>query len=102
VTVQLHITLGNRARLADTLYQELVDAIRSGQLRQGDPLPPTRQLAAQLRQRGYSVDLGAGQSHFRVDLAVGRPGDDGYRLGILVDTHVQYEQAEPLANFIKT
>jgi GntR family transcriptional regulator/MocR family aminotransferase len=49
VTVQLHITLGDRARLADTLYQQLVDAIRSGQLRQGDPLPPTRQLAAQLR-----------------------------------------------------
>jgi hypothetical protein len=49
LTVQLHITLGDRARLADTLYQQLVDAIRSGQLRQGDPLPPTRQLAAQLR-----------------------------------------------------
>ena len=44
-----HHTLGDRARLADTLYQQLVDAIRSGQLRQGDPLPPTRQLAAQLR-----------------------------------------------------
>jgi DNA-binding transcriptional regulator YhcF (GntR family) len=49
VTVQLHITLGDRARLADTLYQQLLDAIRSGQLREGDPLPPTRQLAAQLR-----------------------------------------------------
>lgn len=54
------------------------------------------QLTAELRQRGYSVDLGVGQSHFRVDLAVGRPGDEGYRMGILVDTHVQYEQAEPL------
>jgi GntR family transcriptional regulator / MocR family aminotransferase len=49
MTVQLHITLGDRARLADTLYQQLVDAIRFGQLREGDPLPPTRQLAAQLR-----------------------------------------------------
>ena len=41
MTVQLHITLGDRARLADTLYQQLVDAIRSGQLCQGDPLRPT-------------------------------------------------------------
>lgn len=49
MTVQLHITLGDRARLADTVYQQLLDAIRSGQLREGDPLPPTRQLAAQLR-----------------------------------------------------
>ena len=49
MTVHLHITLGNRERLGDTLYQQLVEAIRSGQLREGDPLPPTRQLAAQLR-----------------------------------------------------
>lgn len=49
MTVHLHITLGNGERLGDTLYQQLVEAIRSGQLREGDPLPPTRQLAAQLR-----------------------------------------------------
>jgi GntR family transcriptional regulator / MocR family aminotransferase len=67
VTVQLHITLSDGARLADTLYQQLVDAIRSGQLRQGDPLPPTRQLAAQL-----------GVSRFTVTAAYDRLAGSGY------------------------
>ena len=62
-----HHTLGDRARLADTLYQQLVDAIRSGQLRQGDPLPPTRQLAAQL-----------GVSRFTVTAAYDRLAGSGY------------------------
>ena len=54
------------------------------------------QLAAAVQEEGYIVDLGVGQSHFRVDLAVRRPEDGGYRLGILVDTALQYEHAEPL------
>src|SRR5262249_55033282 len=54
------------------------------------------QLAAGARQRGYAVDVGVGQSPFRVALAVRSAGDDHYRLGILVDTAHQYEQAEPL------
>jgi predicted DNA-binding WGR domain protein len=54
------------------------------------------QLAACLEERGYVVDRGVGQSHFRVDLAVRLPHDNAYRLGILVDTAIQYEQAEPL------
>jgi len=54
------------------------------------------QLAACLQARGYVVDQGVGQSHFRVDLAVRLPTETSYRLGILVDTAVQYEQAEPL------
>jgi predicted DNA-binding WGR domain protein len=54
------------------------------------------QLAECLRERAYEVDLGVGQSHFRVDLAVRLPDENGYRLGILVDTPIQYEQAEPL------
>ena len=49
MTVQLHITVGDHGRLADTIYEQLVEAIRSGQLREGDPLPPTRHLATQLR-----------------------------------------------------
>jgi predicted DNA-binding WGR domain protein len=56
----------------------------------------TLQLAACLQQRGFVVDQGVGQSHFRVDLAVRLPADSTYRLGILVDTPIQYEQAEPL------
>ncbi len=54
------------------------------------------QLADSLRQHGYVVDLSVGQSHFRVDLAVRLLDDSGYRLGVLVDTPIQYEQAEPL------
>ena len=58
--------------------------------------PVVAELAAALRRRGYVVDEGIGQSHFRVDLAVRRDGDHGYRLGILVDTLEQYEQLDPL------
>jgi hypothetical protein len=54
------------------------------------------QLAAELRRRGYRVDEGVGQSHFRVDLAVRRETDNRYRLGILGDTLASYEQTEPL------
>jgi GntR family transcriptional regulator / MocR family aminotransferase len=49
MSVALYIDLGDRGRLADTLYQQLVEAIVRGQLREGDLLPPTRQLAASLR-----------------------------------------------------
>jgi hypothetical protein len=55
-----------------------------------------KQLASRLQRQGYVVDEGVGQSHFRVELAVRRPDDAGYRLGILVDTVSQYEQTEPL------
>jgi predicted DNA-binding WGR domain protein len=54
------------------------------------------QLAACLQKRGFVVDQGVGQSHFRVDLAVRLPEDGTYLLGILIDTPIQYEQAEPL------
>jgi predicted DNA-binding WGR domain protein len=54
------------------------------------------QLAAALREKGYLVDASVGQSHFHVDLAVRRAGDADYRLGILLDTLIDYEQAETL------
>jgi predicted DNA-binding WGR domain protein len=54
------------------------------------------QLAAALRSHGYVVDQNVGQSHFRVDLAVRRPTDAAYCLGIVVDTHASYEQSDPL------
>ncbi|MGE3775702.1 MAG: AAA domain-containing protein, partial [Pirellulaceae bacterium] len=54
------------------------------------------QLADRLRQRGFLVEEGVGQSHFRVDLAVRQPHDTRYRLGLLVDTVAGYQQAEPL------
>jgi REase_MTES_1575 len=61
---------------------------------QQDPL--SMQLADELHQHGYAVDLGVGQSHFRVDLGVRKDGEAGYRLGILVDTLASYEQSDAL------
>lgn len=55
---------------------------------QNDPL--SQQIARALRQHGFQVDEGVGQSHFRVDLAVWKPGDANYRLGILADTIEYY------------
>jgi hypothetical protein len=54
------------------------------------------QLAASLRARGYEIDLEVGQSNFRCDLAVRRPGDREYRAGILVDTRAYYQQNDIL------
>ncbi len=56
----------------------------------------SEQLAAALLRNGFLVDRGVGQSHFRCDLAVRRPGDATYRLGILVDGEAYYEQADVL------
>ncbi|HEV3022857.1 MAG TPA: hypothetical protein VGX76_10325, partial [Pirellulales bacterium] len=54
------------------------------------------QLAEALRQRGWQVAVNVGQSHFRCDLAVCRPGDASYALGILVDTDAYYRQSDVL------
>jgi predicted DNA-binding WGR domain protein len=52
------------------------------------------QLAAALRAGGYDVDLEVGQSSFRCDLAVRRPGERHYRAGIMVDTDAYYRQGD--------
>ncbi|MBR6963571.1 MAG: DUF4011 domain-containing protein [Prevotella sp.] len=50
------------------------------------------QLAEILRRNGYTVDMNVGRSHFKVDLAVLDPTDDGrYLLGILCDGPSYYE-----------
>src|SRR5262249_8688860 len=54
------------------------------------------QLAADLRERGYEVDLNVGASNFRCDLAVRRPGEPTYRVGTLVDTEAYYGQNDIL------
>jgi predicted DNA-binding WGR domain protein len=48
------------------------------------------ELADALRHRGYLVDLAVGHSSFRCDVAIRRPDDRAYRLGILVDTDAYY------------
>ncbi|MDR1229594.1 MAG: DUF4011 domain-containing protein [Azoarcus sp.] len=42
-------------------------------------------IAAALEARGYLAQAGVGRSAFRVDLAVKKPGDEGWRLAIMVD-----------------
>ena len=58
---------------------------------ESDPL--FEELSRSLRERGYLVDIGIGSSDFRCDLAVRRPGDQTYRLGILIDHDGYYRQS---------
>ncbi|MEZ6062623.1 MAG: AAA domain-containing protein [Planctomycetaceae bacterium] len=55
-----------------------------------------RDIAGELTSRGFCADIDVGQSHFRCDLAVYRPGDTTYRLGILVDGRRWYAQSDLL------
>jgi hypothetical protein len=43
------------------------------------------EIARALEARGYLVRAGVGRSSFRVDLAVKKPGDEGWHLAIMVD-----------------
>ncbi|HLF94878.1 MAG TPA: WGR domain-containing protein, partial [Planctomycetota bacterium] len=54
------------------------------------------QLAAALRGRGYEVATGVGQSRFRCDLAVKKPGEPFYRAAVVVDTPRYFEQRDLL------
>ena len=53
-------------------------------------------IAKHLSNRGFIVDQNIGQSHFRCDLAIRKPGDDVYRLGILLDNKSHYEESDIL------
>lgn len=53
-------------------------------------------LAAALVKQGYEITSPVGQSSFRCDLAVRKPGDPAYRLGILIDTASYYDQEDIL------
>ncbi|PQO38849.1 DNA helicase [Blastopirellula marina] len=53
-------------------------------------------ISAKLKEKGFIVDADVGHSHFRCDLAIHRPGDEAYRLGVLLDTLEHYEQSDLL------
>jgi hypothetical protein len=55
-----------------------------------------RALAAGLEAAGFGVDLGVGQSTFRCDLAVRRPGESRYALGVLIDGDDYFREADAL------
>jgi len=90
------VSAGNRDATARVLHDVVVwkDEDSRGEQSRTDAV--TKQLAAALQGRGYLVDLAVGQSHFRCDIAVRRPGDNAYGLGILVDNQQHYEQTDLL------
>ena len=57
-------------------------------------------LATALKARGLDVAFDVGDSHFRCDLAVRRPGSSAAPLGLLVDTDAQYETTSPLERWV--
>jgi predicted DNA-binding WGR domain protein len=68
--------------------------------------PPTardaviEQIAAALRAKGHLVDLNAGQSRFRCDLAIRAADARSYAMGLLVDTDAHYENANLLDRYL--
>ncbi|MGW3352125.1 MocR-like pyridoxine biosynthesis transcription factor PdxR [Nonomuraea rubra] len=68
--MDVHISLDSRRDLAAQVYRQLLDAILDGRLRQGERLPPTRELARRL-------DL----SRNTVALAYDRLVADGFLVG---------------------
>lgn len=59
------------------------------------------QLAEALRGRGLEVDLDVGSSRFRCPIAVKRPGDREYRLGIFLDTRSHYAETDILGRDVQ-
>ena len=55
-----------------------------------------QQLTHRLQEQGYQVDLSIGHSEFQCDLGIYREGESIYRLGILIDGQVHYQQTDLL------
>lgn len=69
-----------------TLTARTASRSTSGRGADGDGSAVVEQLAEALRAYGIEVDTSVGESVFRCDLALRRPGDVGHRLAVLVDT----------------
>ena len=81
------------ARVLATLSHARDDA------RPSDPV--AAQLAAALRDRGFEADLAPGQSGFRVDVGVRRPGARAYALGLLVDSTAFHAAGTALERYLQ-
>jgi predicted DNA-binding WGR domain protein len=68
--------------------------------------PPTsrdaviEQIATALRAKGHLVDLNAGQSRFRCDLAIRAADQRAYTLGLLIDTDAHYENTDLVDRYL--
>jgi GntR family transcriptional regulator / MocR family aminotransferase len=76
--MELHVSLVGRKDLGGEIYRQLRRAILKGQLRPGDPLPPSRELARRLTVSRSTVTgaydrlAGEGFATARVGAASGR------------------------------
>jgi predicted DNA-binding WGR domain protein len=95
-----------RAEQAEAVRLDLLAAARRV-LRESNPVdrladdkPPVTALsvalADRLRLRGYAVESDVGESEFRVDLALRRPGEADYAIGVLVDGDRFHRTPDPL------
>ena len=57
-------------------------------------------LAAALRGRGHEVATQVGQSRFRCDLALRRPGESEHTVGVFVDSAVHYGNPDLLERYV--
>ncbi len=57
----------------------------SGNLNASDASGIRNDICGRLRSAGYDADVNVGRSGFKVDIAVRKPGEDAYCLGILID-----------------
>jgi GntR family transcriptional regulator / MocR family aminotransferase len=55
--MEFHVSLSGRSDLSGEIYRQLRGAMIGGQLRPGDPLPPTRELARQLAVSRTTVSV---------------------------------------------
>jgi predicted DNA-binding WGR domain protein len=88
------VSLGDLASAGRTLRELTGQPYSASGVNEASSDVVVGQVAAGLRAGGYEVDLGVGQSSFRCDLAVRRPGERHYRAGILVDTDGYYRQGD--------
>jgi predicted DNA-binding WGR domain protein len=62
--------------------------------------PVVDQLALALSAQGYRVGCQVGQSRFRVDLAVAKPGEHAWQLAILLDTEAHYGNPDFMERYL--
>ena len=79
------ISGGRSQEAADILRRLQSTSVRTESEYDETPSPLKQKLSEALKQRGWVVNHDVGQSRFRIDLAISKPGDSRYRLGILLD-----------------
>lgn len=67
--------------------------------KKGGQHPVVEQLERALTERGYLTARGVGTSGFTVDLAIRRPADEQFVLGVLVDTERHYAGANVMERY---